>query len=55
LNPDLNELVAQKWQASTGRRPAACYSLGAWHGSLSMIREFLKGWGLQKSGEIEEK
>jgi hypothetical protein len=43
--------VETKWQESVERRPEQYYSLDSWHGSLAFLRQALKGWNLQKTGE----
>jgi len=53
LDQDLVGLVTQKWNDSTTKRPDNCYSMDAWHGSLTSIRQFLKGWGARKAGEVK--
>jgi len=53
LDPELMDLVIQKWQDSERRRPLDCYYVDAWHGSLAFLRQFLKGWGIQKAGEVK--
>ena len=44
-------LVQQKWLQSKERRPELGSALDAWHGSLCLLRQFMKGWNIQKSGE----
>jgi hypothetical protein len=51
LQPDLTEWVKIKWQESVDRRPEHNYSMDNWHGCLCYLRQFLKGWNLQKVGE----
>ena len=46
LNPELMDLVIQKWQDYERRRPLDCYYVDPWHGSLAFLRQFLKGWGI---------
>ena len=51
LEQGFTNLVSGKWQEPKERRPETCYSVDAWHGSLCMIRQFLKGWGIKQAGE----
>jgi len=36
---------------AASRCPEQCYSLDKWHGSLVLLRSFLKGWNIQRMGE----
>lgn len=49
--PEFMPLVQQKWLQSKERRPELGSALDAWHGSLCLLRQFMKGWNIQKSGE----
>ena len=51
LEQGFTNLVSGKWQEPKERRPETCYLVDAWHGSLCMIRQFLKGWGIKQAGE----
>ena len=39
------DLVRKRWLVGRGRYPENAYSLDKWHGNISMLRKFLKGWG----------
>jgi hypothetical protein len=44
LQPGFEELVKEKWIGKVGNRPEGIYSIEGWHGSLTALRRFLKGW-----------
>lgn len=48
-------MVTDKWRKSKERRPANYYSMDAWHGSLGLTRQYLKGWNIQKMGQQKKK
>jgi hypothetical protein len=44
LQPGFEELVKEKWIEKVRKRPGGIYSIEGWHGSLTALRMFLKGW-----------
>ena len=44
LQPGFEELVKEKWIEKLRKRPVGIYSIEGWHGSLTTLRMFLKGW-----------
>lgn len=42
---DFKSLVEEKCLAGRERCPDEAYSLDIWHGQISPLRQFLKGWG----------
>jgi exonuclease III len=49
--PNFSQLVIGKLMEAGSRCPEQCYSLDRWHGSLALLKSFLKGWNIQKMGE----
>lgn len=47
--------VGDRWQTIKDRCPEQSYSLDKWHGSISNLRQFLKGWGHNLRGEYRRK
>ena len=46
-----SELIQQKWGEASERHPVGAYSVDKWHGNMSRLRKFLKGWGANLRGE----
>lgn len=46
-------IVAEKWQQVIDKCPIEAYSLDVWHGALTAMRRFLKGWGANLRGEYK--
>ncbi|KAL5647801.1 hypothetical protein ACJX0J_042156, partial [Zea mays] len=42
--PGFEELVKEKWIEKVRKQPVGIYSIEGWHGSLTALRMFLKGW-----------
>lgn len=49
--PDFKDMVVGKWKENMERRPTEFYSLDGWHGSLCLVIQHLKGWGIQLTGQ----
>jgi hypothetical protein len=49
--PNFDKLVSGKLREAELRCPEQCYSLDRWHGSLALLRSFLKGWNIQQLGD----
>ena len=53
LRDGFDSLLQQKWLQISERHPEGAYSLDKWHGNLSFLRQFLKGWGANVRGEYK--
>jgi hypothetical protein len=49
------ETVEDKWRQNRDRCPARAYSMDKWHGGVATLRNFLKGWGAERKGRVQEK
>lgn len=45
LNSCNDDVLVQKWLDLRPRCPDGAYSVDRWHGLISGLREFLRGWG----------
>jgi hypothetical protein len=48
------EMVKARWETSRDKCPERAYSLDKWHGCITELRRYLKGWGLTYQEESIE-
>lgn len=48
-----HELVKERWLQVQSKSCSNVYSLDKWHGCLQALRQFLRGWNLNRIGDIK--
>jgi hypothetical protein len=51
LKDGLDEMVSDKWCSNRAKVETHRYSLDVWHGCISLLRQFLRGWSINKRRE----